>query len=306
MTNSDQTFRKQRLEEGSKVEDCYGIGNQPATFLDLHDDSIFENEYHFQNEAVTNQEVDRSEVTIYDTLQRRIRELETIVYLRNRELQKSKVLERDFEEALITIAKRDAEIKLLRDSREKYYNEHVFYERQAAAKTQQCENYEERIRELNLHRVEDMQKIRELEEKVNFYKEKCEPDITQRKVLLGYRLVQKHEETPTDSGIGHEPNASPPKRRRHFRKSLTSLPKCRNCQTVFDQLRPHEITCTFHRALPQPLKAWKSQMNLADLQLDKMDLNGYMFWPCCEKYGLKEPPGCLKLKSHEIISPDEE
>ncbi|XP_045160457.2 uncharacterized protein LOC123525460 [Mercenaria mercenaria] len=308
MTNTDQTFLKQRLTEGTQVNGSHGDQQTVCyQFLDLHGDSIFENQDHqLQSLTVVNQEVERSEVTDVERLQQRIRELEATVFLQNREIQNCGVVKRDYEAVLTSLAKRDTEISALREDRERFNNECQFYKLQAEEKTSKCEKYEERIREMNLHRIEDTRKIRDLEGQVRRYKEKCRDEMAERISPRDLLLFPRQEGNPTDSGIGSEQGDSLPKRRRHFRKSLTSLPKCRNCQTVFDQVRPHEITCTFHRVASQPLKAWKSQLNLLDQQLSSLELNSYRFWPCCEKYGIKEPPGCLRLKSHEIIYPEEE
>lgn len=157
MSNIDQTFRKLRLGEGGQVDGCYGY--QLATFYDLDANTIFNDECQFQNEAVIHQEVSRSDVNNGEAYQQRIRELEAIVFLQNREIQQSKAIKRDFEAALTTIARREAENALLRESRERCYNECEFYKDQAASKTRQCESYEERIREMNRHRVEDTHKV---------------------------------------------------------------------------------------------------------------------------------------------------
>lgn len=275
-----------------------GNGNTPLEeFINIHDDRW----QNLPDEGI------RTEVIpeVIGQLRQRIRDLEMQVHERNVQLQDKDRLKRNYKALLDNLVKVKAEKTVIEEDREKFYKEMKFYRNQAEKKTEQNEVFKERLHISNEYKIDSNKKLKQLEKEICFWKRKCENHEAEDKENQARPIQQ--EDTAALCNRRSADSHCPPKRRRHtFYQSPTVLPRCKNCLAVFDRQQPHEIQCTFHRSGPQPLKTWRRQLDEDSLKFDQYLTEGHLYWPCCGKTGLKEPPGCLKLRSHDLILPEDE
>lgn len=313
----DQTFVKQRIggEENYCEKRSEEIDNDniySVSFAKLDVESLLSRGPHFLRE-------DHPESTDQQLYQR-IRYLETLVTEQNEKLIDHEQTERNYFAALERLARKETENSVVVESREKYYNEAKFLRGQLEEKTAECDQLRARMREMTASMVLAITASRTSEERIKKLEKRLlqmefvhrQPPANQpQHTGLRADMISSSTTEEDDSGIGIHvrpiPEKLPVKRwKRMFRSCPTVLPRCRNCNTVFDQLTPQDTSCRFHRASPQPLKTWQPQLENGFLALTNADTLPYKFWPCCEKVGMKEPPGCLRLKNHDIVYPEEE
>lgn len=158
MTDTEQTFLKQRLEE---VQVDRNYENQPGVrseFFDIHGNNLnsvetLESYLEFTGTNAPEEE-QRTEVTVTEQLRKRIRELEAIILQQNKEIRNNEALQRNYNAALRKLQRKEMEASFLQEDREEYYNESQFYQLQAQEKSKQCEKHEDRIRHMNVSLID--------------------------------------------------------------------------------------------------------------------------------------------------------
>lgn len=253
---------------------------------------------------------------IEEPLRRRIRDLEALVHKQNVDLLEKEKLQRTLDSTIKRLSQVNTEKESILDGREEYYESMIFYKNQSEIKTKECDDLKDRFHHLQGLFVDSEKSRRKLENEM----------IVQQQELLLWKAKCKHmkgdqrtytereKRPPSADGCaelslqninGKQRSVEYPKRRKLcFVTTQTALPTCKNCKALFDNVESQNSECRFHRCDPQPLKAWKEKIEGLDGRMNASDVQAYKFWPCCGKYGLKNQPGCLKLRSHDIVEPE--
>ncbi|XP_045160458.2 uncharacterized protein LOC123525461 [Mercenaria mercenaria] len=288
-------------------------GTMLEEFVDIH---VAQHRVNRSTVAQQSQGAEPPPEAVTEQLRQRIRELEAVVQSQNEDLIRNQIDKRNYEATLERLARVKTEKEVIEENREKLLTEKLFFQQQAEGYIKDIDGYRERLEDCNRQllsaRNDTDEKIKGLEKAACFWKEKYENEkgsMTENRAQYSGSLqaISCDHGGQKPEGIRSLDSPRQSKRRRHtFHQSPTVLPKCKNCSTVFDRLKPHEVQCRFHRSGPQPWKIWKKQLCEVNQKFDHVNTQGYMYWPCCGHVGLKEPPGCLKLKGHDLSSPGEE
>lgn len=120
-------------------------------------------------------------------------------------------------------------------------------------------------------------------------------------------IQNDHYDQPrNDSGISLAPSGKDqlsPRKKRFF-TAPCNIPSCKNCGTVFHHKELMATDCRFHRLPPQSYEVWIKIRNQETVRVNPR-LKGHLFWPCCETHGRNRTKGCMVLRHHEIVYPDE-
>lgn len=260
-------------------------------------------------------------------------------------------IQRDYEAALDTVTRLRSEIEVVRESREKYYEESRQLQQQVAELTQYLD-YERENNQICHNTIRNLGfEIQRLTAEGNDWKHKYETEIERKvekdnwveKHKLKYVVVENtREDVEAEHLSGHEesfkrqsnmanvnrgkrPNTKdhyqqseydtgvsvgtdedqPQPRKKRFDLVPCSIPRCKNCGTNFHDEDLMATECTFHRVPPQSYQVWTRLNNQETVRVNPR-LRDHMFWPCCESYGRYRTKGCMVLKHHEIVYPDDD
>lgn len=116
---------------------------------------------------------------------------------------------------------------------------------------------------------------------------------------------EHYSEQDHDSGVSFASGVSDqPRPRKRFHTVRSKIPCCKNCGIVFHEQNLLATECRFHRVQPQSYEVWTKLRNQDTVRVNPR-LRSHLFWPCCESHGRNTPEGCMVLRHHEIVYPDE-